>query len=273
MNIKRRKGTGSMKNKSLVLAIFLMGLGCNQDSMSESLTPEALNYLADRYEFFVHLEAGEGSPQRYILADDAPHVHAYAVEDGRAELVWEITDLKSPVSALMVRDLDKDGKDEILIATQAGHLMAYDASDYHKLFDGLPEAFTRIPCLITANIDQDEEEEMIFIGQGVGDKNAYLYVYDGRARTFEWKTIQPFEAEELLIANVDDDEQQEIILNTGYIIDSLFQTQEPNKVESTGFGRYIHLLDINGDGFPEVIGETSGFSLKVYDLYSQRELW
>jgi len=106
-----------------------------------------------------------------------------------------------------------------------------------------------------------------------GDEETYLFVYDSHTRILEWKTLQAFQAEEILIANVDDDEQLEIILNTGYIIDSLFQAQEPGKVETAGFGRNINLVDINGDGFPEVIGEVGGYSLKVYDLYSQRELW
>ena len=257
----------------LLLAVFILGLGCNQDSMSESLTPEALDYLAERYQFFVYIEATDSQPRRYVIADDAPHIHVYAVEGVRAVLVWEITDLDSPVSALYVRDLDKDGKEEILIATQAGRIMAYDADDYHTLFDNFQETFIRIPCLITANIDQDKQEEVIFIGQSEGEDETFLYVYDSHTRTFEWKSIQAFNAEEMLIANVDDDEQLEIILNTGYIIDSQFQAQEPGKIETAGFGRNIHLLDINGDGFPEVIGEIGGYSLKVYDLYSQRELW
>ncbi len=257
----------------LLLAVFILGLGCNQDSMSESLTPEALDYLADRYQFFVHMEAKDGQPRRYVIADDAPHIHVYVVKDERAELVWEITNLGSHVSALIVRDLNKDGNEEILIATQAGRIMAYAADDYHVLFENFQESFTRIPCLITANIDQDVQEEVIFIGQSEGEDEPFLYVYDSHTLLFEWKSFRSFEATEMLVANVDDDEQLEIILNTGFIIDSQFQTLEPSKVGTAGFGRNIFLLDVNGDGFPEVIGEVGGFSLKVYDLYSQRELW
>ena len=219
------------------------------------------------------IEATDSQPRCYVIADDAPHIHVYSVEGERATLVWEITDLGSPVSALFVRDLNKDGEQEILIATQAGRIMAYDADGYHALFENFQETFTRIPCLITANIDQDKQEEVIFIGQPEGEDRPFLFAYDSHTQLFEWKSSRSFDATEMLIANVDDDEQLEIILNTGYIIDSQFYTQEPGKVGTAGFGRNIYLLDINGDGFPEVIGEIGGYSLKVYDLYSQRELW
>jgi hypothetical protein len=70
---------------------------------------------------------------------------------------------------------------------------------------------------------------------------------------------------------VDDDEQLEIIINTGFIIDSRFYNVEFES--DTPFGDRISLLDINNDGFPEVIGETPDFTIRVYDIYAQRELW
>jgi len=62
-------------------------------------------------------------------------------------------------------------------------------------------------------------------------------------------------------------------LNSGTIIDSRFYTVEPFSLKSGGFGVRMRLLDMNGDGYPEVFSETAGFALKVYDVYGQRELW
>jgi hypothetical protein len=77
----------------------------------------------------------------------------------------------------------------------------------------------------------------------------------------------------MLVANVDDDEQLEIILNTGPIIDSRFYYVEPSKVGAGGYGRNISLLDLNGDGIPEIVGESNGFQLRVYDIYAERVIW
>jgi hypothetical protein len=75
----------------------------------------------------------------------------------------------------------------------------------------------------------------------------------------------------IVVANVDDDPQLEIILNTGRVIDSRFFNIE---FESDGsYGDRISLFDINNDGYPDVFGEFVDFSIRVYDIWAQRELW
>ena len=73
-----------------------------------------------------------------------------------------------------------------------------------------------------------------------------------------------------LKAVIDDDDQLEIILNTGHIVDSKFLTLESAHIGSGAFGLKMRLLDVNGDGYPEIIGETALFALKIYDIYAQR---
>jgi len=40
-----------------------------------------------------------------------------------------------------------------------------------------------------------------------------------------------------------------------------------------GFGDRVKLLDINGDDIPEILGETTDFTVRIYDVYAEREQW
>ena len=67
------------------------------------------------------------------------------------------------------------------------------------------------------------------------------------------------------------DDQLEIILNTGFIIDSRFYNIEFQTEDV--FGDRILLMDINGDGIPEIIGEFVDYNLRIFDVYAEREIW
>ncbi|MCI0481557.1 MAG: hypothetical protein L0213_08225, partial [Candidatus Dadabacteria bacterium] len=80
-----------------------------------------------------------------------------------------------------------------------------------------------------------------------------------------------FTASEIVVANMDKDDQLEIVLNSGIVIDSKFRNIE---VEwDKPFGDRIIVFDMNNDGYPEVIGEFSDYSLRIFDVYSEREVW
>ena len=98
-----------------------------------------------------------------------------------------------------------------------------------------------------------------------------LYIYDGFNRNIQWISDTKFEAQMFLIGNVDDDPQYEIILNTGRVLDTRFYNIEFEA--GTRFGDRITLFDLNMDGYPDVFGENADFSIRVYDIWAQRELW
>ena len=33
------------------------------------------------------------------------------------------------------------------------------------------------------------------------------------------------------------------------------------------------VCDMNNDGYPEVVGEFSDYSLRIFDVYAEREVW
>jgi len=39
------------------------------------------------------------------------------------------------------------------------------------------------------------------------------------------------------------------------------------------FGNKISVFDLNNDGYPEIVGELSDLSLRIFDAYTQREVW
>jgi hypothetical protein len=260
---------------TILISAFLLlaGAGCARNSLTGRLSAAALDDMAERYKFFVVLEEGEGHPFRYLYADHGLHLHAYVVHNGRPQLEWEKTDLDSPVSAMLFGDLGKRGNTVVLVATVGGRILAFDPVNFNLLFENLEEQFARISCVVAANIDDDPQDELLIIGRTLNGGDFCLHVYDVLSRTLQWKAGGDCNATELLVANVDKDPQLEIILNSGSIIDSRFRNTEINKIGTGGFGNNMRLLDLNGDGYPEVIGEVNGFAVKIFDIHSQVEIW
>jgi len=246
---------------------FSLGLGCHEPSLSVALSPEDIQDVDNSYRYFMQLDpSAEGFP-RFLYTDLAAHLHIYVVKKGRPELDWESATLGSAVAALFVSDVNADGKKELIVATARGRIILYDAQTYDKIRENFIEPFESIQCMTSANLDNDPQEEIVFIAENL------LNIYDGKSATMEWRSQQALQANEILIGNVDDDPQPEIILNTGAIVDSKFYTLEPFSIENGMFGTRIRLFDLNADGHPEIIGEMPGFALKVYDVYARREVW
>jgi len=251
----------------LVMASLAFAIGCYQVSLSEELTPDGLGKIEEGYRYFFLMDNSDEGLTRYMYSDIAAHIHVYVVKNGRSELDWETATLGSAVSALFVTDLLNDGRKEIVVATSRGRFITYDARTYDRLTENFNEPFGTISCMTSANIDGDPQQELIFIGDNL------LNIYDTKSRGREWRSQAAYQASEIILGNLDDDPQPEIVLNTGAIIDSRFYTLETYSVLNGVFGTRLRLLDMNGDGYPEILGEMPGFALKVYDVYAQREIW
>lgn len=229
------------------------------------VTPEI---LGQRYQFFLVLDMTDGEVSRFAYADAQQHVHVFLYKEGKVELEWESTTLGSRASALLVRDLDRDGDRELVIATKGGRILIYDLGSYDLIWENFQNPFPRVLCLTAADIDQDPQDELIFIAGEQG--GTHLNIWDGLNFTFEWVSERQYSAEQILIANLDSDSQMEIILNTGIVVDSRFYNID---LTAPRFGDRISLADMNGDGVPEVIGNNPDFSIRVYDIYGEREVW
>lgn len=251
----------------MVFLVFVTNVGCSGAANSAELNVNSLETFDTAYKYFVVLDGTAEYPVRFLYSDVAAHLHVYGVRDGRTEMIWETATMGSAITSLIVTELTDGGPKHLVVSTARGRIVVFDTIKFERLGENFLEPFETISCMAIENIDNDPQKELIFIGNG------YLNIYDGVSTALEWRSQDRYEAQELLVANVDDDPQPEIILNTGKLIDSRFYTVEPSNVASGTFGTRIRLLDMNGDGYPEIVGEMPGFALRVYDVYAQREIW
>ena len=246
----------------VVCVSFAAGIAAGQ---SQKIDVDRLKTIADRFDLLFILEGVGDKPVRIVYADARQHVHVYRLEGDRTVVDWEATALGSRASALMVKDTDADGREEIVIATAEGRIVFYDAETYDLIWENLDAPFQNIECLVTENIDDDPQDEVIFVA------DSHLHIYDSLSKSKEWESQREFDAQEIVLGNVDDDDQLEIILNTGIVVDTRFYNVEFEA--EIGFGEKISLMDVNGDQIPEVIGETGDYTIRIFDLYAERELW
>lgn len=250
--------------KKRLLALGLLVAFLNSSAWGQ-LTLDGLASFATRFPFAVIIPGEKEAKSRFMYADVLQHVHLYRIEKGKLVLEWESTNLGSRVTSLFAQDLYGDGGIEIVVTTEGGRILIYDGQEYDLIWENLQDPFEKIECMCASNIDSDPQAEFIFVA------NSHLYIYDSKNKNLEWQSQKELHAQEIVVANVDDDEQVEIILNTGTILDSRFYNIEFES--DTPFGERISLLDINGDGVPEIFGEFGNFSLRIYDIYAEREIW
>lgn len=254
--------------KTCLLALSLLGwilAGAIPLAQAGGTSIEDLKKITHRFPYTLMLDREGEAPDLFIYVNINQNIHVYSSAAGKLKLEWQSTNLGSPVTSVLAQDLYQDGQPELVFSTEAGRLVIYDLEDYSFVWENLQDNFEKIECLAAANIDDDSQAELIFVA------DSYLYIYDSYTKGLEWRSQDEVSAREILIANVDDDDQPEIILSSGKILDSRFYSVELEA--DVDFGERISLIDINGDGYPEVVGEIGKFSLRVFDIYAERVLW
>ncbi len=253
--------------KRIMLAMFVVTLAFAfaGDVQAEKINLAHLKEMVARYPFA--LEVGTpGSPDhKFLYSDQQAHVHVFRIDDGELEEVWETTALGSRAAAISVSDLYGTGTQYLVIATTLGRFLIYDMNSYNLEWENIQRDFTRIADMVVENIDEDPQQEIIIVAD---DR---IFIFDGINRNIQWVSPSTWPTTQILIGNVDDDPQPEIVMNTGRILDTRFFNIE--FTADVPFGERISLFDMNGDGIPEVIGEFSDFTLRVFDVYAQREIW
>jgi hypothetical protein len=200
-----------------------------------------------------------------IYADTWGKLHILKSTPKGWKLEWELTNLGAKIRKFFVCDLEADGAQEIIIATVDGRILVYSMETYQNLWENLEDNFSSIQAIEVANVDGDPQLELIFIADG------RIYLVDGLSKSKQIVSQRTFDATEIIVGNVDKDEQLEIILNSGIILDSRFYNIEFTWDKT--FGDRIMLFDINNDGIPEIVGEFVDYSLRIFDVYMRREVW
>ncbi len=176
-----------------------------------------------------------------------------------AERVWKSNQLSGVPEEVMVADLDGDQLDDALICrTNSGKIYVWSLESYNLMWESLPSEYRTISCFTTSNMDADPATEIVLLAD-----NKIVYI-DGGTFNKDWTSLNDFSATMIRCGDVDGDDRVEIVLNSGMVLDSLTGGIE---WEEESFYQHIELLDIDGDGMPEVLTE-NGITgpVKVYDM-------
>jgi len=178
---------------------------------------------------------------------------------------WRSRDLGGSIAEVFIRDIDADSLLELVTYTSRGRIFIFDLRSYAVMWQSSESFFTNISSMSIEDVDEDPYLEIIFCA------DSHLYVYDGKSLFEQWRSEEEFQAQDILIADVDGDGQKEIVLNTGWVLDAKFHDIEWQSPEP--FGERLGLLDVDDDGIPELLGEFSGGFLKIWDIDLKREKW
>ena len=231
----------------------------------EQLDPTIMQEVFCRFPFAQVVPLDSIGAWGIMYADTFGKLHLLRATPQGWKLEWEVTNLGAKIRKFFVRDLDGNGIPEIIIATVDGRILVYSMETYQNIWQNLEDNFSSIEAIEVANVDGDPQLEFVYLAEGS------LYIVDGITKSRQWVSQRTFNASEIIVGNVDKDQQMEIVLNSGVIIDSRFYNVEVEWGQP--FGDRIALYDMNNDGFPEIIGEFSDYSLRVYDVYARREVW
>ena len=200
-----------------------------------------------------------------VYGDDRGFLRVLERKRGGYKEVWKSEALGSAIGGVFVLDVNSDGRKEIVTYTSGGKIIYFDALSRRMVWEIQRDRFKGISAMTIADMDGDEQMELIFCADGL------LYLYDGKTQFEDWESDQAFTAEEIVVGDVDGDGDDEIVLNTGVVLDARFRDVEWQSPDR--FGDRIGLLDIDGDDIPELIAESGDRILKVWDLDLRREKW
>jgi hypothetical protein len=231
----------------------------------EQLDPYTMQEVFCRFPFAKVIPLDSLGAWGIMYADAYGKLHLLKATPRGWKLEWEVTNLGTKIRKFFIKDLDANGIPEIIIATVDGRILVYSMESYQNIWENLEDNFSSFEAIEVANVDSDPQLEFVYLAGG------YLYIVDGMSKSRQWVSQRMFNASEIVVGNVDKDPQMEIILNSGIIIDSRFYNVEVEWEKP--FGDRITLYDINNDGIPEIIGEFSDYSLRIFDVYARREVW
>jgi len=230
-----------------LLAGWLPGVALAQDELTYEQY-RTLAWAADRLDHVAMFEPVHGEPGMFlILAERFGTVLVIKQTPRGSERVWKSNQLSGVPEEVITADLDGDGlEDAFICRTNTGKIYVWDMEDYTQIWESLPQDYRVISCMTTANIDEDRENEIVMVAD-----NRIVYI-NGLNFTKDFSSVNEYSATMVRCGDVDGDGRVEVVLNSGQVIDSVSEAIE---WEEQTFFRHIELLDIDGDGVPEVLTE------------------
>ena len=226
----------------------------------------SLSWAADRINHIAQFEPIHGEAGMLFAIGERFGTVQVAKMDGQGvQHIWKSIQLSGVPEEVLTSDLDGDGlEDSIICRTSNGKIYVWTMDGYALVWERLPSDYNVITCFTTANMDDDQANEIVMVAD-----NRIVYV-DGATFTKNFTSINEYSATQVRCGDVDGDGRVEIVLNTGQVVDSVSGDVE---WEDEPFFGKIELLDIDGDGMPEILTENPGNGpLKVFDADYRSEV-
>lgn len=191
-------------------------------------------------------------------------------------------------NSILCKDVDSDGRDEILFGSYEGYIVSVEYRDGDYSVDWTSPRFgTRAWGLTAGQFDDDPAVEII-----VGDGDGIVRAIDGSTKEIEWvseKLVR--DAHGLLLHDVDGDGENELIVGTGFKTDQGWGQIYFFKRNSTEYYdtfdpfdsrlREMDIADVDNDGREELIvgcgvslGDVEGEGyIRVFDLETKELEW
>lgn len=176
--------------------------------------------------------------------------------------VWNSFYLGSPIKKIVADDVDGNGVTDLIVITSAGRMFIFDTSTHLLVWENTSNDFGSVSDFLIDQLDTDKAREIIACA------DSRLVIMDGEKLLREYQSPDEFRAEYMVIGDVDDDDEKEIVLDSGYVINAKTLNIE---WQTDFFGTKLSLLDVDADGVEELICESTGGAIKVYDLDTRQE--
>jgi hypothetical protein len=263
MNDKRNRRGGA-----IAALLVLCGAAAVASAQTELTYSEYRNlaWAADRLDHVAAFEPLEGEVGMYFaIAERFGTVQVYKVDGRGVSRVWKSIHLSGVPEEILAGDLNGDGFDDALVCrTNGGKVYVWTLEGYNLVWESLPSEYQVISCFTLANVDEDAATEIVMLA------DRRVYYIDTANFTRQFTSISEYDATMVRCGDVDGDGRMEIVLNSGQVLDSL--SGEVEWADEAFYAR-IELLDIDGDGMPEILTETEiGGPLKVFDADYRSEV-
>ncbi len=225
-----------------------------------------LSWAADRINHMAQFEPIHGEAgMLFALGERFGTVQVVKTDARGAQRVWKSNQLAGVPEEVITADMDGDQlEDTILCRTNLGKVYAWSMDGYNLVWESLTGEYEVITAFTTANMDEDQANEIVMVAD-----NKIVYI-DGANYSKQFTSLNEYQATQVRCGDVDGDSRVEVVLNTGQVLDSVSGDVE---WEDEPFFGKIELLDIDGDGIPEVLTENPGGGpLKVFDVDYRSEV-
>ncbi|UCE38715.1 MAG: PKD domain-containing protein [Thermoplasmata archaeon] len=196
---------------------------------------------------------------------------------------WQSSDLGEHIHEVAIDDIDGDYVPEIVVgscvfATDAAYVYVFDAGTKVQKWKsppiyGTPAADTCIKGLVTGDVDQDNEKEIILT-----ESHGSILVFDGTTYTQEWRSKDyGSHMWGLAIEDVDQDVNTEILIGRHYahvlVLDGLTHSEEWMSGDLGDYIMGIVVDDVDDDGTKEIItSDISGY-IYIFDAVTHAQEW